>query len=255
MPADVRASLDAVWRLEAPRVTARLARLVGDLGTAEELTQDTFLAALQRWERDGIPSQPAAWLTTTARFLAIDLLRRRDAQRAKYEVIAHATAQASSQDEFEPDHALAGDMLGLIFMASHPILSPDARSALTLKFVCGLTIAEIARAFLTTEPVIAQRVVRAKRTLATANVRFELPDPSDRAARLASVLEAIYLLFNEGYTVTRGDDWMRTDLCQRGAPARSHARGARTERHRDARPARADRAAGLAPLRADHTGR
>jgi RNA polymerase sigma factor (sigma-70 family) len=213
MSADIRASLDAVWRLEAPRVTARLARLVGDLDTAEELTQDTFVAALRRWEREGIPSEPAAWLTTTARFLAIDLLRRRDTQRAKYEAVAHTTQQATSGYEIESDHALADDMLGLIFMACHPILSADARSALTLKFVCGLTTPEIARAFVTNEPAIAQRIVRAKRTLAAANVRFELPEPNDRTARLASVLEVIYLMFNEGYAATRGDEWMRTDVC------------------------------------------
>ncbi len=214
MSDDVRVALDAVWRLEAPRVTARLARLVGDLDTAEELAQDTFLAALRRWERDGLPERPAAWLTTTGRFLAIDLLRRRDAQRAKYETIANATPAATPDEPIGTDHAIADDLLGLIFMACHPILSPDARSALTLKFVCGLTTPEIARAFVTGETTIAQRIVRAKRTLAAANVRFELPEPAERNARLASVREVIYLTFNEGYTATRGDDWMRTDLCQ-----------------------------------------
>ena len=207
-------ALTEVWRLEAPRITARLARLVGDLDTAEELTQDTFIAALKRWEREGIPDKPAAWLATTARFLAIDLIRRRDLQRSKYEAIANTAPRPVDEDEGQFEGAIGDDLLGLIFMACHPILSPDARSALTLKYLCGLNNAEIARAFLTSEPTIAQRIVRAKRTLSAANVRFELPESAERAARLSSVLEVIYLVFNEGYTATAGDDWIRTDLCQ-----------------------------------------
>jgi RNA polymerase sigma-70 factor, ECF subfamily len=210
---DASVLLDAVWRLEAPRVTARLARLVGDLDTAEELTQDTFVAAMQRWERDGVPENPAAWLMTTARFLAIDLLRRRDTQRTKYQTIANSVDRQVAAVDDEPDHALADDMLGLIFMACHPVLSPDARSALTLKFVCGLATPEIARAFVTSEATMAQRVVRGKKTLAAANVTFEIPETAERTARLASVLEVIYLVFNEGYAATSGNSWMRTDLC------------------------------------------
>ncbi len=209
----VHQALEAVWRLEAPRVTARIARLVGDLGTAEELTQDTFMAALERWGRDGIPDKPGAWLATTARFLAVDMLRRRDLQRTKYQKIA-----ASRSELIEPvgdvDGELGDDLLGLIFMACHPILSRDARSALTLKYLCGLDNAEIARAFLTSEPTIAQRIVRAKRSLAAANVRFEVLEAAERATRSASVLEVIYLVFNEGYTATAGDDWLRADLCR-----------------------------------------
>jgi RNA polymerase sigma-70 factor (ECF subfamily) len=214
MTTPARQTLEVVWRLEAPRITARLARLVGDLDTAEELTQDTYLAALQRWDRDGVPDRPPAWLATTARFLAIDLIRRRDLQRTKYQVIATTVPSAVDADADDGEGAMGDDLLGLIFMACHPILSPDARSALTLKFLCGLNSAEIARAFFTSESTIAQRIVRAKRTLSAANVRFELPEPSERAARLSSVLEVIYLVFNEGYTATSGDAWLRTDLCQ-----------------------------------------
>jgi RNA polymerase sigma-70 factor, ECF subfamily len=213
MSTDASVLLDAVWRLEAPRVTARLARLVGDLDTAEELTQDTFVAALQRWERDGVPDNPAAWLMTTARFLAIDMLRRRDTQRVKYQTIANTVDQHAPSVDDETDHDLADDMLGLIFMACHPVLSPDARSALTLKFVCGLGTPEIARAFVTSEATMAQRIVRGKRTLAAANVTFEIPERAEQKERLASVLEVIYLVFNEGYAATSGDSWMRTDLC------------------------------------------
>ena len=214
MSSSARQTLDAVWRLEAPRVTARLVRLVGDLDSAEELTQDTFIAGLQRWERDGVPDKPAAWLATTARFLAIDLIRRRDLQRTKYQMIANTAAPAFDGEEGDPEGAIGDDLLGLIFMACHPILSPDARSALTLKYLCGLNNAEIARAFFTSETTIAQRIVRAKRSLSAANVRFEIPESLERAARLSSVLEVIYLVFNEGYTATSGDAWIRTDLCQ-----------------------------------------
>jgi RNA polymerase sigma-70 factor, ECF subfamily len=215
MNSPVHQALAAVWRLEAPKVTARVARIVGDLASAEELTQDTFLAALERWERDGIPDKPGAWLATTARFLAIDLIRRRDLRRTKYQTIAAGTPQVvEPADAGDGKNALGDDLLGLIFMACHPILSPDARSALTLKHLCGLNNAEIARAFLTTEPTIAQRIVRAKRSLAAANVRFELPEATERAARIASVLEVIYLVFNEGYTATTGDEWLRASLCQ-----------------------------------------
>ena len=206
--------LATLWRVESPRVIARLMRQVGDLDTAEELAQDVFVAAVEKWRQAGVPDNPAAWLNTTARFLAVDRIRRRDTQRGKYQLVA-----ASQREAHEPnldemmDGDLADDLLGLIFMACHPILSPDARSALTLKLVCGLSTDEVARAFLTPAPTIAQRVVRAKRTLAAAKVRFELPPESERPARLDAVREVIYLVFNEGYSATSGHQWFRGDLC------------------------------------------
>ena len=211
---DVPARLATVWRVESPRVVARLARLVGDIDTAEELAQDTFVAALEKWGRDGVPDNPAAWLNRTARFLAIDRIRRRDTQRSKYQQVA---ATLPEDPEIDIDHVvdgeLADDLLGLIFMSCHPILSPDARSALTLKLLCGLSTEEVARAFLAPESTIAQRIVRAKRTLAAANIRFELPSPTERPARLDAVREVIYLLFNEGYAATSGEHWIRSELC------------------------------------------
>lgn len=211
---DLHASVATVWRVESPRIIARLVRLVGDIDTAEELAQDTFVAALEKWQREGVPDNPAAWLTTTSRFLAVDLLRRRDTQRAKYQQVA-ADLPATTEVGIDQivDGELADDLLGLIFMACHPILSPDARSALTLKLVCGLSTGDIARAFLTPEPTIAQRVIRAKRTLAAANIRFELPGSKDRPGRLDAVREVVYLVFNEGYTATSGDRWFRSELC------------------------------------------
>jgi RNA polymerase sigma-70 factor (ECF subfamily) len=212
--ANIDATVATLWRVESPRVLARLARLVGDLDTAEELAQDTFVAAIEKWRQDGVPDNPAAWLHTTARYLAVDRIRRRDVHRNKVRVVAATSPQVVEQDLAElVDTDLADDLLGLIFMAAHPILSPDARSALTLKLVCGLDTEEIARAFLVPGPTIAQRVVRAKRTLSAANIRFELPGPAERPARLAAVREVIYLVFNEGYSATSGDSWMRTDLC------------------------------------------
>ncbi len=211
---DVPARLATVWRVASPRVVARLARLVGDIDTAEELAQDTFVAALEKWGRDGVPDNPAAWLNRTARFLAIDRIRRRDTQRSKYQQVA---ATLPDDPEIDIDHVvdgeLADDLLGLIFMSCHPILSPDARSALTLKLLCGLSTEEVARAFLAPESTIAQRIVRAKRTLAAANIRFELPSPTERPARLDAVREVIYLLFNEGYAATSGEHWIRSELC------------------------------------------
>jgi RNA polymerase sigma-70 factor (ECF subfamily) len=211
---DLPTTITAVWRVESPRVVARLARIVGDIDTAEELAQDTFVAAVEKWRRDGLPNNPAAWLNTTARFLAVDRIRRRDTQRSKYQQVAAALPK---NDDIDIDHIidgdLADDLLGLIFMSCHPILSPDARSALTLKLLCGLGTGEVARAFLVPEPTIAQRIVRAKRTLAAANIRFELPGPTERPARLAAVREVIYLVFNEGYSATSGERWIRNELC------------------------------------------
>jgi RNA polymerase sigma factor (sigma-70 family) len=212
--ANIDATVATLWRVESPRMLARLARFVGDLDTAEELAQDTFVAAIEKWRQDGVPDNPAAWLHTTARYLAVDRIRKRDTHRNKVRLVA-ATSPQIVEDELTElvDGDLADDLLGLIFMAAHPILSPDARSALTLKLVCGLATEDIARAFLVPGPTIAQRVVRAKRTLAAANIRFELPGPAERPARLAAVREVIYLVFNEGYSATSGDSWMRTDLC------------------------------------------
>jgi RNA polymerase sigma factor (sigma-70 family) len=210
----VNATVSTLWRVESARLIARLGRLVGDLDTAEELASDTFVAALERWRSAGIPANPAAWLNTTARYLAVDRIRRRDTHRQKYQQVAAAAPQTTELDiDGVLDGDLADDLLGLIFMSCHPILSPDARSALTLKLVCGLTTAEVARAFLVPEPTIAQRVVRAKRTLAAAKIRFELPEPAERPARLDAVREVVYLVFNEGYTATSGDRWIRHELC------------------------------------------
>ncbi len=204
----------ALWRVESPWVIARLARLVGDVGTAEELAQDAFATAIEKWRSEGVPNNPAGWLHKTARFLAVDLIRRRDTQHGKYQQIAATTSETTDVDIDEVvDGDLADDLLGLIFMVCHPILSPDARSALALKVLCGLTTDEVARAFLAPEPTIAQRIVRAKRTLAAANIRFELPEETERPARLAAVREVVYLVFNEGHTASSGDEWIRSDLC------------------------------------------
>jgi predicted RNA polymerase sigma factor len=206
--------LATLWRVESPRMIARLVRQVGDIDTAEELAQDVFVAAIEKWRQDGVPDNPAAWLNTTARFLAVDRIRRRDTQRGKYHLVAASQPQVLEHNLDEiVDGDLADDLLGLIFMACHPILSPDARSALTLKLVCGLSTDDVARAFLTPAPTIAQRIVRAKRTLDAAKVRFELPPESERPARLDAVREVIYLVFNEGHSATSGDQWIRSDLC------------------------------------------
>ncbi len=214
---DLPATLAAVWRVDSPRLIARLVRLLGDIDTAEEVAQDTFVAAIEKWRRDGVPTNPGAWLHTTARFLAVDRIRRRDTQRTKYQQVAAAASDVTGDAQIDIDHMadgdLADDLLGLIFMSCHPILSPDARSALTLKLLCGLNTAEVARAFFAPEATIAQRIVRAKRTLAAANIRFDLPGPTERPARLDAVREVIYLLFNEGYAATSGERWIRTELC------------------------------------------
>lgn len=211
---DVDTTIATLWRVESPRLIGRLGRLVGDLDTAEELAQDTFAAAVGKWRADGIPDNPAAWLTTTSRHLAIDRIRRRDTGRDKLRMVAASTPETTEIDvDRIVDGDLADDLLGLVFMACHPLLAPDARSALVLKLVCGLTTAEVAKAFLAPEPTVAQRIVRAKRTLAAANIRFELPDPGQRTERLDAVREVIYLLFNEGYAASSGESWIRNDLC------------------------------------------
>jgi RNA polymerase sigma factor (sigma-70 family) len=210
-------AIEAVWRIESTRVIASLARIVRDVGLAEELAQDALVAALEKWPESGIPDKPGAWLMATAKHRALDHFRRNKLLERKHEEIGR---ELKSQQEtvvasFEiPEQGeIEDDLLRLVFISCHPILSTDARVALTLRLLGGLTTTEIARAFLTPEPTIAQRIVRAKRTLSDANVPFEVPAPKERAARLSSVIEVIYLIFNEGYSATSGDDWMRPDLC------------------------------------------
>ncbi|MFJ7771762.1 RNA polymerase sigma factor [Streptomyces sp. NPDC097107] len=208
-------ALETVFRLESPRVIAGVARLVRDVGIAEELTQDALVAALEQWPRDGVPDNPGAWLMATARRRAVDLIRRRENYARKLAEIGRdlPTAAAPPEEPAGPDD-IDDDLLRLVFTACHPVLSAEARIALTLRLLGGLTTPEIARAFLVPEPTVAQRIVRAKRTLATKNVAFEVPYGPDRAARLGSVLEVIYLIFNEGYAATAGDDWLRPALCE-----------------------------------------
>ncbi|RSN52435.1 RNA polymerase subunit sigma-24 [Streptomyces sp. WAC 04229] len=207
-------ALETVFRLETPRVVAGVARLVRDVGIAEELTQDALVAALEQWPRDGVPDNPGAWLMATARRRAVDLVRRRETYARKLaEIGRELPAETPPVEPADPDD-IDDDLLRLVFTACHPVLSAEARIALTLRLLGGLTTPEIARAFLVPEPTVAQRIVRAKRTLATRNVAFEVPYGPDRAARLGSVLEVIYLIFNEGYAATAGDDWLRPALCE-----------------------------------------
>ena len=217
----VRRSIETVWRIESAKIVAGVARLVRDIGLAEELAQDSLVAALEHWPREGVPDKPAAWLMTTAKHRALDRLRHAKLAEAKHaELGLDLEAQeALTVPDFVDgldaarEHARIGDdLLRLVFTACHPVLSTEARVALTLKLLGGLSTAEIARAFLVPEPTIAQRIVRAKRTLAEARVPFELPDDAALAERLASVLEVVYLVFNEGYTATAGEDWMRPAL-------------------------------------------
>jgi RNA polymerase sigma factor (sigma-70 family) len=210
-------AIEAVWKIESARVIATLARAVHDVGVAEELAQDALVAALEQWPESGIPQNPGAWLTTTAKRRAIDYFRRNARIDRKHEILARELAERESK---VPDLAAAmddtigDDLLRLIFIACHPVLSKDARVALTLRMVGGLTTGEIARAYVVAESTIAQRIVRAKRTLAAAQVPFEVPKGDEFTARLSSVLQVIYLIFNEGYSATSGDDWMRPALCQ-----------------------------------------
>ncbi|MFC8840593.1 RNA polymerase sigma factor [Streptomyces griseoincarnatus] len=208
-------AVETVFRMEFPRVVAAVARIVRDVGIAEELAQDALVAALERWPRDGVPDNPGAWLTATARHRAVDLVRRRETYARKLAEIGRdqATATAPSEEPADPDD-IDDDLLRLVFTACHPVLSAEARTSLTLRLLGGLTTAEIARAFLVPETTVAQRIVRAKRTLARKNVAFEVPYGPDRDARLGSVLDVIYLIFNEGYAATAGDDWLRPALCE-----------------------------------------
>ncbi|MFI9807692.1 RNA polymerase sigma factor [Streptomyces sp. NPDC052301] len=212
-PATTQA-IETVFRLESPRIVAGVARIVRDVGIAEELAQDALVAALERWPRDGVPDNPGAWLTATARHRAVDLIRRRETYARKLaEIGRDLSAAAPPEEPADPDD-IDDDLLRLVFTTCHPVLSPEARTALTLRLLGGLTTAEIARAYLVPEPTIAQRIVRAKRTLAKKNVAFEVPYGPDRAARLGSVLDVIYLIFNEGYAATVGDDLLRPGLCE-----------------------------------------
>ena len=215
---DIHATIDAVWRIESARLIAGLARVVGgDVGLAEDLAQEALLAALEKWPTSGVPDNPGAWLMATAKHRAIDVLRRGKMLDRKHETIGHEleARQVSPEDDLHTalDDDVGDDLLRLIFTACHPVLSTEARTALTLRLLGGLTTEEIARAFLVPVPTVAQRIVRAKRTLAETHVPFEVPRGTDRAARLSSVLEVIYLIFNEGHTATAGGDWTRPPLC------------------------------------------
>ena len=215
---DTQRAIDAVWRIESARLIAGLARLVRDVGQAEELAQDALVAALEQWPESGIPDNPGAWLMATAKHRAIDLLRRRTLADRKHEQLGYETdvrnTSADEDRDEELDDDIGDDLLRLIFAACHPILSPEGRVALTLRLIGGLTTDEIARAFLVPEATMAQRIVRAKRTLSEAQVPFEIPRGPQLADRLASVLQVIYLIFNEGYSATAGEDWVRPALCE-----------------------------------------
>jgi RNA polymerase sigma factor (sigma-70 family) len=218
----VRRIVEAVWRMESARIIGALSRVLRDVGLAEELAQDALVAALEQWPVSGVPDNPAAWLTTAAKHRAVDAIRRRELHARKedalaYEIqnqLADAAPDLDATIERAFDQPIADDLLRLIFIACHPVLSREARTALTLRLIGGLTTDEIARAFLVPEPTIAQRIVRAKRTLAEARAPFELPPQAELSARLASVVEVIYLIFNEGYAATAGDDWTRPALCE-----------------------------------------
>jgi RNA polymerase sigma-70 factor, ECF subfamily len=214
---DTHRAIEAVWRIESPRLIASLTRLVRDIGTAEDLAHDALVAALEQWPESGIPGNPGAWLMTAARRRGIDQLRRRSLAQRKHDTIVYELdltgAVAPPDLDAAMDDDIGDDLLRLMFTACHPVLSTEARVALTLRLLAGLTTEEIARAFVVPEPTIAQRIVRAKRALAKAQVPFEVPRGPDRAARLASVLDVLYLVFNEGYSATAGDDWVRPALC------------------------------------------
>ena len=213
---DTHGAIDAVWRIESARLIAGLARITGDVGLAEDLAQDALVAALERWPESGIPDNPGAWLMATAKHRAIDQLRRGKMLDRKHEQLGHELENdrdAGPDPDAALDDPIGDDLLRLMFIACHPVLSTEARVALTLRLLGGLTTDEIARAFLVPESTVAQRIVRAKRTLREARVPFEVPRGAELTARLASVLEVIYLVFNEGYSATAGDEWVRPALC------------------------------------------
>jgi len=215
---DAHRAIEAVWRIESPRLIAHLARLVGDVGLAEDLAQDALVAALEKWPEAGVPDNPGAWLMATAKHRALDALRREKMLDRKHGEVGRELEErqerAAPDLEASADDDYGDDLLRLVFTACHPVLATEARVALTLRLLGGLTTGEIARAFLVPVPTIAQRIVRAKRTLREAQVPFEAPRAEERAARLGSVLEVIYLVFNEGYAATAGDDWVRPALCE-----------------------------------------
>jgi RNA polymerase sigma factor (sigma-70 family) len=214
---DINGAVEAIWRIESPKVIAGVAHMVHDIGLAEEVAQDAFVAALQQWPVSGIPERPGAWLMGTAKHHAIDMLRRnQNLARKQEELGRQLEVESSAAADFDAtiEDDIEDDLLRLIFTACHPVLSADARVTLTLRLLGGLTTEEIARAFLVPIATIQQRIVRAKRTLTEARVPFEVPAETDRATRLASVLEVIYLVFNEGYSATAGDDWTRPALCE-----------------------------------------
>jgi RNA polymerase sigma-70 factor (ECF subfamily) len=215
--AEIHRAIDAVWRMESPRLIAGLTRIVRDVGVAEDLAQDALVAALEQWPESGIPANPGAWLMGTAKHRAIDQLRRRSMLDRKHEELGRELDEqqqsAAAEIEASLDDPVGDDLLRLVFISCHPVLTTEARVALTLRLLGGLTTDEIARAFLVPEATVAQRIVRAKRTLSEARVPFEVPRREELQERLASVLEVIYLIFNEGYSATAGDDWMRPALC------------------------------------------
>jgi RNA polymerase sigma factor (sigma-70 family) len=215
---DVHRTVETVWRMEAPKIIAALTRMVRDVGVAEELAHDAVVAALEQWPTEGAPRNPGAWLMGAAKHRAIDRLRRRRMLDRKHEQLGYEVDSSRADDvariEASLDDDVGDDLLRLVFIACHPVLSSEAQVALTLKLLCGLTTEEIARAFLVPEPTIAQRIVRAKRALTKANVPFEMPRGPERERRLASVLAAVYLVFNEGYSATAGADWIRPSLCE-----------------------------------------
>jgi RNA polymerase sigma factor (sigma-70 family) len=214
---DIHRAIDAVWRIESPRLIGGLARIVRDVGLAEDLAQDALVAALQQWPESGVPDNPGAWLMAAAKHRAIDHFRRNTRLERKHEELGRELqAQERAVPDFDAalDDDIGDDLLRLVFISCHPVLSTEARVALTLRLLGGLTTDEIARAFLAPEPTIAQRIVRAKRTLVEERVPFEVPRAAELAARLSSVLEVIYLVFNEGYSATAGEDWLRPALCE-----------------------------------------
>ena len=215
-PADAHRTIDAVWRIESPRIIAGIARIVRDIGIAEELAQDALVAALEQWPVSGIPDNPGAWLTAAAKHRAIDHFRRNKRIEKKREELRYQHDGQQNVPDYDSalDDEFGDDLLRLVFTACHPVLSSEARVALTLRLLGGLTTAEIARAYLIPEATVAQRIVRAKRTLSENRVPFEVPRGEDLASRLSSVLEVLYLIFNEGYTATAGSDWTRPALCE-----------------------------------------
>ncbi|MDA0183063.1 RNA polymerase sigma factor [Solirubrobacter phytolaccae] len=231
-----REAIEAVWRIESARLIGGLARMVRDVGVAEDLAQDALVAALETWPRSGVPDNPGAWLMATAKHRAIDLMRRNQRLATKQEELAWELGVQLAMTRVErPGDEIGDDVLALMFTCCHPVLKVEARVALTLRMLGGLTTPAIARAFLVPEATVAQRIVRAKRALADEHVRFEVPEGDQLAPRLASVLEVVYLIFNEGYTASAGEDWMRPDLCEdalrlgrilaRLAPGASEAHG------------------------------